>query len=291
MARIWDDLMKVLVGANPQHFVSLLLFGAQFESNLDKELKVRTIEADLLYNVIWNKENVVLHVEFQRRHDTNMGKRLWEYNIVTSYLTKRPVCSFALYVRKDVNIVEPPYIQILPDGEIVHLFYFRNIKLWELQSSVLKQPGLEGMLPLLPLTRDGARYEEVEAMLSGLKAAGKEDLYPLGYSFAALAFESEIDKEWLRRRFAMLHDILEESWAYQEIMGKGREEGHKEGRQQGYQQAAIDVVVARFPDLETLARTNITAIDNLERLQHLVIDLSISSTREQMERVLFSLGE
>ncbi len=83
-----------------------------------------------------------------------------------------------------------------------------------------------------------------------------------------------------------MHDILEESWAYQEIMGKG----HKEGHQQGYQQAAIDVIVARFPDLETLAKTKLTAIDDMQHLQHLIIDLSISSTREQMERVLLSLS-
>jgi hypothetical protein len=76
MAKLWDDLMKMLVGANPQHFVSLLLSGAQFESELVTELKSRTIEADLLYIVIWNGQKVVLHVEFQRRRDGNMGKRL-----------------------------------------------------------------------------------------------------------------------------------------------------------------------------------------------------------------------
>ncbi len=86
---------------------------------------------------------------------------------------------------------------------------------------------------------------------------------------------------------SMIHDLLDEDPVYLAIMQKGLQEG----RAEGYQQAAIDVVVARFPDLETLARTNITAIDNLERLQHLVIDLSISSTQEQMERVLLSLGE
>ena len=86
-----------------------------------------------------------------------------------------------------------------------------------------------------------------------------------------------------------MHDILEESWAYQEMVQTGEQRGRQQGRQQGYQQAAIDVVVARFPDLETLARTKITAISDLERLQHLIIDLSISHTREQMEQVLLSL--
>ena len=55
------------------------------------------------------------------------------------------------------------------------------------------------------------------------------------------------------------------------------------------QQAAIDMVIARFPELESLARPQITAVSNLERLQHLIIDLSISHNQEEMERVLLSL--
>ena len=82
-----------------------------------------------------------------------------------------------------------------------------------------------------------------------------------------------------------MQDILKESWAYQEIMGKGVQQGV-----QAMQQAAIDMVAASFADLETLARAKITAIDDLERLQHLIVDLGISHTREQMERVLLSLS-
>jgi len=153
--------------------------------------------------------------------------------------------------------------------------------LWEVPGEALKQPGLEGLLPLLPLTQGGQSHEVVEETIAQLQATGQQDLLPLSYAFAALVFTKTADKLWLKERFDKMHDILEESWAYQEIMGKGH--------QQGYQQAAIDVVVARFPDLETLARTKITAIDDLERLQHLIIDLSISHTREEMEQVLLSL--
>jgi len=56
------------------------------------------------------------------------------------------------------------------------------------------------------------------------------------------------------------------------------------------QQAVIDMVIANFADLETLARTKIAAIDDMQRLQHLIVDLSIAHTREQMEQVLRSLN-
>jgi hypothetical protein len=305
MAKLWDDLMKMLVGANPQHFVSLLLSGAQFESELVTELKSRTIEADLLYIVIWNDQKVVLHVEFQRRRDGNMGKRLWEYNILTTYLSGLPVCSFALYLRKDGNIVKPPYQQILPDGEVVHLFYFRNIQLWELSAEMLKQPGVEGMLPLLPLMKGGSERQAIEEMIESLGAAGKQDLLPLGYAFAALVLDSEVERDWLRKRFDMLKDILEESWAYQEMVQKGLEKGFSQGIEQGLEkglekgiekgklealrQAIVDVVEERFPEIIALTKKQVNAIEDPALLRRLNVKMSIAQTTHEAEQSLAAL--
>jgi len=80
LAKPWDDSMKMLVRANPQALVSLLLPGAKFQGEQDKELKARTVEADLLYNVIWRGRKIILHVEFQVEADKNMARRVWEYN-------------------------------------------------------------------------------------------------------------------------------------------------------------------------------------------------------------------
>jgi len=276
--------MKMLVRANPQSLVSLLLPGAKFKGERDKELQARTVEADLLYNVVYKRRKIILHVEFQRRGDKRMPRRVWEYNVVTNYLTGCSVYSVVIYLVKSKSgkIAESFYREEI--GDQVHLFSFRSIKLWEVPTEVLNRPGLEGLLPLLPLTQGGQNHEVVEETIAQLQATGYQDLLPLSYAFAALIFTSRADKLWLKERFENMHDILEGSWAYQEIMGKGRQQGVL-----AMQQAAIDVVVARFPDLEALARTKITAVDNLERLQHLIVDLSISLTREQMERVLRSL--
>ena len=83
---------------------------------------------------------------------------------------------------------------------------------------------IEGLLPLLPLTQDGISRQVVDEMIVGLNKAGKRDLLPLAYAFAALVFKQTEDHEWLRKRFAMLSDdILEDSWAYQEMLAKGME--------------------------------------------------------------------
>ncbi len=273
--------MKLLVKANPQSLVSLLLPGATFQGELDKELRTRMIDADLLYNVLWNELAIILHVEFQRRRDKHMALRMWEYNVLTRCQTRIPVYSVVIYLVEDNEIVEPPYREEV-FGELVHLFYFQNIKLWEIPSIMLKQAGLEGLLPLLPLTQGGKRREVVEETIAELKVKGRLDLLPLSYAFAALVFTKKTDKLWLKERFEKMHEILEESWAYQEMV--------QQGLQQGLQQAAINVVVARFADLQTLARTKIPPIDSSERLQQLIIDLSISHNQEEAEQVLLSLG-
>src|SRR5579859_6659189 len=66
-----------------------------------------------------------------------------------------------------------------PGKEVVHLFFFDTIKLWEIPGAFLKQPGIEGLLPLLPLTQDGVHYEVVDDMIASLERAGKSHLLSL----------------------------------------------------------------------------------------------------------------
>jgi hypothetical protein len=291
VAKIWDDLMKMLAGANPQHLVSWLLPGAHFEKELVTEMKNRTIEADLLYIVTWNKKKTVLHVEFQRRRDSKMGKRLWEYNVMATYISGLPVCSFAIYIKKGGSIVGSPYEQKLPNEDLVHVFFFRNIKLWEISSELLKQPGIEGLLPLLPLTKEGTHREVVDDMIAGLNVAERQDLLPLGYAFAALIFNKEGDREWLRGKFIM--DMFEESWAYQEMVKKGLEKGLQQGLKKGELQAQretlLGIVQARFPELSPLTKKQMGITKDPQLLRNLTVKISTVQTANEAEQLLIAL--
>jgi hypothetical protein len=109
MAKIWDALMKMLVRANPQDFVSFLTQGTSYQGNITNELIIRSVDADFLCQASRNEQDVIVHAEYQRRRDKNMGRRIWEYNVATSFLTKLPVLSFAVYLWKEKNIPTPPY--------------------------------------------------------------------------------------------------------------------------------------------------------------------------------------
>ncbi|HVB60473.1 MAG TPA: hypothetical protein VNE61_04690, partial [Ktedonobacteraceae bacterium] len=102
-------------------------------------------------------KEVILHLEFQRRGDGEMGKRLWEYNTTATNNSGLTVYSVVIYLRKERKILESPYIRKSPDGELLHVFFYQIIKLWELPTGLFFQPGMEGLLPLVTLMRDGKR--------------------------------------------------------------------------------------------------------------------------------------
>ena len=225
---------------------------------------------------------------------------MWEYNCITSFLTQLPVCSFVLYLREDQSIVEPPYTLQLADGSVIHIFYYRNIFLWEVPPEVLKQKGLEGMLPLLPLTKgaDLSRDSIVNDMIEGLRAAGKEDVLALGYAFAGLVYDTEADQHWLKRRFSVFHDILEGSWSYQEMIQKGvdigLERGLEQGLERGLERGELKalrpvlqrIVETRFPELVALAQEKAERISDPAILSALVDRLLLAQTGEQASQLL-----
>ena len=159
ISKEWDQSLKFLAQTNLQSFVSMLLEDAKFLGERDKELQSRTIHADLVYEVQWHGEHIILHVEFQRSRDENMARRVWEYNVLIECTMQLPVYSVVLYLVKDGNAIEPLYERRLCMGELIHHFQIRNLKMWEIDASELRRPGMEGMFPLLMLTRDGAKRD------------------------------------------------------------------------------------------------------------------------------------
>jgi hypothetical protein len=75
----------------------------------------------------------------------------------------------------------------------------------------LRQAGLVGLIPLLPLAQDGHRYEVLDLMVQELSAIQEWGLLSLGKTIAGLVFTDEAEHAEIQRRFAMYEDILEDS--------------------------------------------------------------------------------
>src|SRR5579859_7269848 len=208
--KIWDCLTKELMQAGPQDLISWIFPNATYVGELNTELLNEPVRADQMYTITWEGEQMGFHIEFQKRHDTNMGRRVWRYNALACDRTDLPIYSVVIYLADDERpVVDPPYAIKLPNGEIVHYFMFQNIKLWEIPSETLLEQNLPGLLPLLPLTREGQQRETVEQMYRRLQQAGKTDLLAIGYSIAFHALQQETEHQWLEKIFMENEKILE----------------------------------------------------------------------------------
>jgi hypothetical protein len=283
MAKPWDDTMKRLIRAHPQHFVSWVLKGAIFKSALSIELKNWTREADFLLDVIQNDQQMLIHMEFQSREDEDMAQRLLEYNVLATREHGRPVLSCLIYLRKDSKIAESPLIWELPNGEKILYFHFIVIKLWEITAEELIQTNLTGLLPLVPLTKDDGQYEVIDEVATKLATAKEFNLLEYALRFASLVFKEGSDYEWLIRRFAMYKDILEDSWVVQEE--------RREGELRGLHLAVQDVIQARFPEILPFVKKQIADIQDTEILRRLIVKMSTAQTAEEALQYLFTVGD
>jgi hypothetical protein len=271
--------MKWLVRQNPQFLVSFLLPDAMFIGEVDRELQAPSVTADTLYRVMSQEEPIVLHVEFQSQHDPEMGERLWRYNALSRIHTKLPVYSVVIYLLEHKRLVESPYVIRLPGGRPTQRLDFETIKLWELDPEVFEQPELVGLLPLLPLTKGGKNRETVERMIDGLEKAGRQDLFMVGYAFSDLVLTAAGDNEWLKASFFMQHDILKDTWVFQQVIKEGLE------------QQLSRFVELRFPSLLTLAKQTIEQKKSVEQLQLMLDKLYQVNTIEEARAALLANGK
>ena len=171
---------------------------------------------------------------------------------------------------------------------LVHVFYFKVVKLWEIPAEDIKKTGLTGILPLMVLARGGKKLAVVEEVITTLQTVDGEmahELLSLTYIMAALVFKKEIDQAWLKRRFGMIDEVLKESWAYQEILSEGRQQERQYGLRR--QRALLeDYVQKRFPTLVETAKQRGKSIDNPDILQDLMSKLFSAQDEVEAKDIL-----
>jgi flagellar biosynthesis/type III secretory pathway protein FliH len=95
----------------------------------------------------------------------------------------------------------------------------------------------------------------------------------------------------------MLDELLNESWAFQEILQKGLEKGLQEGLKQGQEEALkkaleassrtlITLVEYRYPSLAQLAREKANLTLDLDALQNLILRVSLSTNEAEVHESL-----
>ena len=290
MAGLWDGVMKRLVRGYAKHFARWLTEEAVFVRALDIELKNQHLFADALLEVLLDAKSALLHIEFQTYDDPEMEMRLLEYNVLASRQYRHlPVYSYVIYLRKAGRIAESPLVRTFPDGEEIHRFFYRVIKLWEIPAEAVLQTGWLGVLPLVTLTDGGKQPEVVKEMIDRLASAQEYDLLAISEVIGGLAFRNSPELEWFKRRFSMFQDILRDSPIYQEIIEQGLEKGREEGRIQEQREMLMRLVQLRFPELFALAKQQADGITNPEILPPVNFKLLDVQTLEEARQLLLGI--
>ena len=279
--------MKQWLRKNAQQFISWILKDAVVDSILTTEIKRETIYADALFLVILYGQRMLVHIEIQSTGDKTMAERLLEYNV---HLSKEhgnlPVYSCVVYLRKVGDIPQSPLVRRLPNGKEVLRFSFLNIELGDMSAVSILQEGLDGLLPLVLFTEDGK--EVLGEVVERLRVIQDKELLALIYTLAGLIFENDADRETVMRRFAMLEDIIEQSWTYQEIISKGREKERQEWLQR-QRRGLISVVQARFPGLLADATERANRAEDPYVLQDIVLKVALAQNGEEAKNLLLEL--
>src|SRR5438270_380807 len=223
--------MKQLMGAHPEQFAAWVLEGTQVTNargGLKQDFEVTLYADGLVWALVQGKPGL-LHFEYQSTNDPRMPERLQKYNVIASsehdYL---PVYSYVIYLKDDGPVKQPPFVKSFPNGEEIHRFNYKCIELYKMTAQEVLDSGLVVLLTFLPLTRDGKEPNNIEQIVEQLVAANEIDLLAIAYPLGGLVFDKEPEREWFKRRFKMLQDVLKDSWVYQELI----EEGLEKGRQQ-----------------------------------------------------------
>ena len=217
-------------------------------------------------------------------------------NVDAAIKYEQPVKSVVVYLRKPGHPkAAPPYQLKLPNGEVIHTFSFTVIELCKVKTEKLFQTGLKGILPLVPLTQDGQDRGAIEYVIKELRqprVKNAEELLTLTYGLAALVFEKESEHLWLQRRFAMIDDIINASWAFQDMVQIGRKEGIKEGRKEGREEAKrqdlLLFIKMCFPSLAQLAQNVCETTQTLDELQSLLENVLRTKDEEKVRQILLN---
>jgi hypothetical protein len=276
---------KDLLKERPQDFAELVLSGACYIGTRESQYRRREIRLDTLIEVEYKGYSLLINVEFQSTRDGGMGERLLIYSYEAKREYELPVLSCVIYLQ-DVGEVSGPPLCWDVAGELRILWFnYVSIELGEKTTQELREMNLLGILPLFILSKGGQTHEVLDEVLNRLDAENEKELLALTRLFAELVFTSESEQAWLTRRFAMLQDI-EGTPTYRRLVQKGREEGLEEGRLLEVRQNIEAIVRKRFPTSLTRVRAQIEQMNELEKLQEILLEASTARTAKRFEQYL-----
>jgi hypothetical protein len=126
---------------------------------------------------------------------------------------QRAVYTWVIYLRAVSKPPAPPLVRTFPTGQALLRFHYDSLELAQVEAQALLDLGLQGLLPLLPLTKGGTQHQVVLTMFDQLQPSGRSDLMALGAIFTSLVYgqRNRTEQAWLERVIQDMDDIIEQT--------------------------------------------------------------------------------
>jgi len=284
----YDRLIKAGLRDHYADFVTWLIEEHPVEvSILDTHL-VTTAEriADKLLEVHFKgRPGLLLHLEFQIQGDREMPKRMVQYAALMLDLLSQPehrdknFLSVVVYLDRKTFTEDPGFfIRELFPGMPFRYFY-RVVKLWELDPEPILSMEAPGIWPFVPLMRGdpmdllqktkGKILHTPDTMVS---QEGKQQLLSI---LGGLAWRVIKDWRFLQGLFAELRNMDDNKFLNALIEDHLQRKGARVARK-----GILQILERRFGETGQQIQSRLVAIEDLEALEKLVVEAAVAPNLE-----------
>jgi hypothetical protein len=279
----FDNTLKALFGNEAKEILPQLIPEAELIDDKNVEIDRTILKADLVYNILYNREPHILDMELQTAADSTIDLRVLQYHAGLHAKHKKPVLTVILYPF-ETTIPKPPYREMSGD-EVLLTLYYRVLALWRLEAEKFVRQRAICMYTLLPAMK-GANAPMLIQALHDMK----EHYTRRQFGHHLIRFKritqrsktlSEQDKQLVEEeiRMHMAYDwFIDDNPDVQERITKAE--------LRALQQMVLDAVKNRFPLLAPLAQQQAALLQKPEALRQLVVQIFSASDEMAAQQLL-----
>lgn len=285
----FDQSLKYLLHHDPADFIRFALSDPRIAilSALPSSLPARGRDVDGVYLVARGTDQIVVHVEFHRRHQglAELATDVAEAQIRLFRREGLPVLSqlWDLYGEPDESFVEErtfhfgvtstrPDPLVGPDERALaqsggSACVYQRVNLRALGGDELLARGPPALWPLVALTRDGAGEAMIQKALVAIEGRAILSSVERADHLAVLWFVAEAEDVPVRvLRAYISEERLMESTLYQSAFAKGEARGEARGKAEVYVATILRILAHRTGTLDPTIAERLRTVSNLETL-------------------------
>jgi len=158
----YDGALKSLLGEERAEILPQLVPEAEYVSEQNIEIDRTTLRADLVYNITYEGEPLILNMELQTDADVEIPLRLLKYHVGLHDKHRRPVLSVVVYLF-ETNIPTPPFQEKVGDKVVLMLDYL-VVTLWTMDAGKYVEKQILCMYTFLPAMKGASVSLLVQAV-------------------------------------------------------------------------------------------------------------------------------